>query len=160
MDDGQEVDPERHPESVIRLVEVRRDGTPAEPLALPRAAAGVLASTAALYARAGYTPPWIGYLGVDGDACVGACAFTTVPTDGRVAIAYYTFPGLEGRGYATAMARALIGIASAAQPPLLVIAHTLPQPSASTHILGKLGFALVGTAKDPDEGLVWEWHRF
>lgn len=135
-----------------------RDGAPAEPLAQPEAARGVLEATAALYARAGYAPPWVGYLALEGQACVGACAFTAPPHDGRVEIAYYTLPAQEGRGVATQMARALLEIAARADPRLLVVAHTLPQPCASTHILEKLGFARVGSTRDRDAGLVWLWH--
>ena len=43
---------------------------------------------------------------------VGSCAFTSEPTgDGTVEIAYFTYAGFEGRGYATGMARKLIEMA-------------------------------------------------
>lgn len=140
-------------------MQVLRDGSLPEPLALPAAAEGVLKSTLALYQRAGYVPPWTGYLASEGEECVGACAFTAPPHEGRVEIAYYTFPEHRGRGIAAQMARALLDIAASADRRLLVVAHTLPQHGASTHILEKLGFAHVGAWKDPDAGLVWVWHR-
>jgi len=40
---------------------------------------------------------------------------------------------------------------------VLVCARTLPQASASTKILEKNGFTLIGTVIDPDDGEVWEW---
>jgi RimJ/RimL family protein N-acetyltransferase len=143
---------------LIRLVQVQRDGKPAEAVARTKTCDAVLASTLALYTRGGFSPPWTGYLALDGETCVGACAFTSPPVDGRVEIAYYTFPGNEGRGIGTQMAQALIDIARRTDARLRIIAHTLPQEGPSTHILGKLGFSHVGTAKDRDEGLVWEWH--
>ena len=114
---------------------------------------------AALYARAGFVPPWIGYVAVSAGVPMGACGFKGPPNDGRVEIAYQTFPGYEGRGVATAMARRLIELAEAQDPAVLVTARTLPQKSASTSILRKLGFLLQGIVEDPEDGPVWDWLR-
>jgi RimJ/RimL family protein N-acetyltransferase len=73
-----------------------------------------------------------------------------------VEIAYFTFPAFEGRGFATAMAAALVERAWAAGAAA-VVAHTLPTPNASNHLLGKLGFQLAGTVEDPEDGAVWRW---
>lgn len=35
--------------------------------------------------------------------------------------------------------------------------QTLPEENASTSILKKLGFRLVGTVEHPEDGPVWEW---
>lgn len=113
----------------------------------------------ALYARAGFIPPWIGYVSVRGGVPVGVCGFKGPPAGGRVEIAYHTFPGFEGRGVATAMARRLVELAVAREPAILVTARTLPRKSASTSILRKLGFLLQGIVEDPEEGTVWEWLR-
>ena len=44
---------------------------------------------------------------------VGSCAYKKPPTeDGIVEIAYFTFPGFERRGYATAVAAKLIRLAA------------------------------------------------
>ena len=44
---------------------------------------------------------------------IGSCAFKAPPSeDGTVEIAYFTYPTFERRGYATAMARELIELAS------------------------------------------------
>jgi hypothetical protein len=39
------------------------------------------------------------------------------------------------------------------------IAHTLPREGASTAILRKLGFALVGSIDHPEDGSVWKWRE-
>ncbi len=114
---------------------------------------------AALYARAGFARPWIGYVAVRDGVPLGACGFKGAPVKGRVEIAYHTFPGFEGGGVATDMARRLVELALAQDPRILVTARTLPRKSASTSVLRKLGFLLQGIVEDPDDGPVWEWLR-
>ena len=104
---------------------------------------------------------WGAYLAIDVESrqVVGTCGFKGVPAPtGEVEIAYYTFPAFEGRGVGTAMAAELVAIArrSGARG---VIAHTLPEPNASTRILGRLGFAHAGTVVDPEDGPVWRWEQ-
>ena len=85
-------------------------------------------------------------------------AFKSPPTaEGVVEIAYFTYPGFEGRGYATAMATKLIALASRSPDVRKVIAHTLPEPGASTRVLQKVGMTCVGEVSDPDDGRVWRW---
>jgi ribosomal-protein-alanine N-acetyltransferase len=106
--------------------------------------------------------PWGGYFAVDEDTheVVGSCAFKTPPTaEGSVEIAYFTYPPFEGRGYATEMARQLVEMATQAGTVASIVAHTLPESSASTRVLEKAGLALVGEVIDPEDGLVWRWHR-
>jgi RimJ/RimL family protein N-acetyltransferase len=74
-----------------------------------------------------------------------------------VEIAYFTFPGHEGQGIATAMVRQLIDIAYATDRQLKIIAHTPPERSPSSAILHKIGFLLLGDWEDPVAGTVWEW---
>lgn len=119
----------------------------------------LLRATARHYESAGYAEPWISYLAEVGGKAVGACAFKTVPANGRVEIAYHTFPEYEGRGYATAMARELVAIASMWAPEVIVAAQTLIERNASHRILEKLGFEHVGEAMDDEVGRVWEWRR-
>jgi hypothetical protein len=45
----------------------------------------------------------------------------------------------------------------AADAEVIATAQTLPRESASTAILKKLGFVLIGTVNDPEDGEVWEW---
>lgn len=121
----------------------------------------VLEQTAALYRRRGFQPPWLGYLALEDSTWLGTCAFTGPPEHGEVEIAYFTFPGQEGRGVATRMASALVKAttAAAAAGQLVLIAHTLPEESASTCILRRLGFRLLGTVEHPEDGSVWKWWR-
>lgn len=113
-----------------------------------------------LYARRGFVPPWIGYLAMQNGVCVGTCGFTSPPKDGEVEIAYCTIPDFEGQGVATGMARELIRSSrSAAGSSISYIAHTLPQMGASTTILGKLGFVLLGEILHPEDGVVWKWRE-
>ena len=90
---------------------------------------------------------------------IGLCGYKGPPgADGFAEIAYFTFPLLEGRGIATAMARTLIDKAQV-QGASAVCAHTLPEENASTKILGRLGFAFIGAVEDPEDGTVWRWER-
>jgi RimJ/RimL family protein N-acetyltransferase len=141
----------------IRLIQITRDGAPAEAAVLCELATEACASMAALYRRVGFTPPWVGYLAVCGSDVVGTCAFKAAPVRERVEIAYYTFPPHEGRGMAAAMAAQLIHIARTERPVIEVIAQTLPERNASNRILEKLGFELSGVAIDPEDGPVWQW---
>ena len=106
------------------------------------------------------TLSWDGYFVVDAQSreVVGSCAFKTPPNeDGVVEIAYFTYPSFEGLGYATAMATKLIALAAGASGVRQIIAHTLPEASASTRVLEKVGMQFVGEAFDPDDGRVWRW---
>jgi RimJ/RimL family protein N-acetyltransferase len=103
---------------------------------------------------------WDGYFVVDEGSreLVGSCAFKTPPTDdGTVEIAYFTYPGFERRGYATAMARKLIELASGSPVVRRIVAHTLAETSASTRVLEKVGMTLAGEVMDPEDGRVWRW---
>lgn len=144
--------------SDLRLIQIDVDGTPHEDAGiLSKQAADVCAQTAALYRSVGFNPPWVGYLAIQGLQLVGTCAFSASPKEGRVEIAYFTFPEFEGRGIATLMATKLIEIAKASQDRLTVFAQTLPVVNASNHILKKLGFKFSGEVSHPEEGIVWEW---
>lgn len=142
----------------LTLIPIGRDGTLARPgLRVAGIAADVAQATAGMYQVTGFKPPWTGYLALAGEQIVGTCAFKAAPSDGAVEIAYFTFPGNEGQGIATGMARQLIDIAYAADRSLKIIAHTLPVRNASNAVLGKLGFLLLGDYEDPVDGTVWEW---
>lgn len=115
-------------------------------------------STLAMYPSGAPDLPWVGYLAEEHGEFVGTCAFKTPPEAGEVEIAYFTFAEHEGRGVATRMAEQLVDLAKA-NGVVRVIAQTLPEPSASTRILEKLGFVLTGSVHHPEDGEVWEWHR-
>lgn len=142
----------------MKLAEIARDGGCAGfggPL--PEIARSAVESTVEMYARVGWVAPWIGYLAIEEGACVGTCAFTGPPGEGRVEIAYFTFPGQEGRGVATRMAGRLLDLAREAAPGVVVTAHTLREEGASTRILRRLGFVLEGPAEHPRDGPIWIW---
>src|SRR5262245_55381672 len=142
----------------VRLIQIDVDGTPHEDAGiLSKQAADVCAQTAALYRSIGFNPPWVGYLALQELQVVGTCAFSAAPKDGRVEIAYFTFPEFEGHGIATSMAKKLIEIDQASDNKLMVFAQTLPAINASNSILKKLGFKFAGEVTHPQEGIVWEW---
>lgn len=142
----------------MHLVAIELTGAPSAAVEeLTDTARAVLAATAQMYERAGYQPPWIGYLALENGHCVGTCSFKGPPLEGCTEIAYCTFPGHEGRGVALEMATELLRVARAAQPSIVLQAQTLPERSASTTILAKLGFTMVGEVDHPEDGRVWEW---
>ena len=144
----------------MKLFPIQRGGVIREDIGpLPAAADAVLEATASLYETAGHAPPWICYVATANDTIVGTCGFKAAPHQGRVEIAYFTFPDYEGKGIATQMARQLISIASAADSDVIVAAQTLPDRNASHRVLEKLGFVRIGTMDHPEDGLVLEWQR-
>lgn len=54
---------------------------------------------------------------------------------------------------------AALSEAHGADPARRTRAHTLPERNASTRVLEKCGFTLVGEVVDPDDGVVWRWER-
>jgi ribosomal-protein-alanine N-acetyltransferase len=122
-------------------------------------AAEVATATLDLYAQTGATEPWLSYFALReaDNALLGICSFKTPPVHGLIEIAYFTFPGYEGQGVASVMARELLKIAFNEYEVKAVLAHTLPGESASTAILRKRGFDLVEAVDDPDDGPVWRW---
>lgn len=142
----------------MKFIEILQDGQPASAIRdLPEIARQVLKSTSEMYQRMGHQPPWIGYLAIDGEKCVGTCAFKTAPLKGRVEIAYFTFPGNEGRNVATRMVRFMIESARQQASNVRVYAQTLPQENASSRVLEKCGFRRIAEITDPEDGKVWEW---
>jgi RimJ/RimL family protein N-acetyltransferase len=142
----------------MRLIEIGKDGKPVEPLELPQTAQQVGESFSGMYQVRGSTPPpWVGYFAEEDGTVVGTCAFKSPPENQRVEIAYFTFPGHEGRGVATEMARKLVAVARETVADITLVAQTLPQESASTSVLRKLGFQYTGQVTHPEDGQVWEW---
>jgi RimJ/RimL family protein N-acetyltransferase len=88
---------------------------------------------------------------------VGLVGFKSAPRDDEVEIAYFTFPRLEGHGFATAAIRHLVEHSAGAVKR--VIAHTLPEEGSSSSALKRCGFALAGAVVDPEDGPVWRWVR-
>ena len=107
--------------------------------------------------------PWrYGFFFVEraSNSVVGSAGFAgAIDSSGTVEIAYGVVPSVEGRGYATEAAQALIAFALDEPSVLRLRAHTLPTPNASTRILTKCGFARVDDIIDPHDGPVWRWER-
>jgi RimJ/RimL family protein N-acetyltransferase len=91
---------------------------------------------------------------------VGSCGFKGPPgAEGMVEIAYGVDERQRGKGFATEAAAALAEFAYSHPEVRRVIAHTLPEPNASTRVLTKCGFAFIGEVIDPEDGRVWRWER-
>ena len=142
----------------FRLIPIGRDGRLELPLSdLPEDIRAMLDASADFHDRAGYQPPWIGYLALDGDDVVGGGAFVGPPQDGRAEIAYFTRSGHEGHGHATRTAAGLIAIARQAHPDVVIWAKTAPEPGPSPTILTRLGFERDGVVLDHEIGEAWAW---
>jgi RimJ/RimL family protein N-acetyltransferase len=91
-------------------------------------------------------------------AVIGSCGYKAPPGPNAVVeIAYGVDPDHQGRGYATEAARALAEFAFASGSVRRVCAHTRPENNASSRVLTKCGFTLIGEVIDPEDGLVWRW---
>jgi len=89
---------------------------------------------------------------------IGLCSFNGAPgPDETVEIAYGIAPGYRARGYASEAAQALIAYAFASGRVRTIRAHTLPQQNASTRVLVKCGFVLIGEVTHSEDGAVWRW---
>lgn len=146
----------------MKLAPIDCDGAVDVGAAEPHAAlADVVQATTDLYRRRGFAPPWIGYVAVEFGRVVGTCGFAAPAANGEAEIAYFTFPGHEGRGVATRMAAALTALSedAAYAAGACFVANTLPTESASTSILKRLGFVLLGNVRHPEDGDVWKWRR-
>lgn len=146
------------PDMTFKLVTCDQGGSPTQKISeMPAALAENCRATADLYRRVGFSPPWIGYVATVDGRGVGGGAFVGPPKDGFVEIAYFTLEHEQGKGFASRTAAALVHIAQTADPKTGLKAFTLMEENPSTRILRKLGFAMVGVAKDDDAGEVWQW---
>lgn len=81
-----------------------------------------------------------------GGELVGWGGFKGPPDGGDVEIGYEIAASRQGRGLATAAARSMVSEAFADPAVARVLAHTLPEPNASNHVLEKCGFRFEGDA--------------
>jgi ribosomal-protein-alanine N-acetyltransferase len=109
------------------------------------------------YARVGYSIPWIGYYASMEGKLVGSGGFKGRPIDGKVEIAYGTFPSFQSKGVGTEICRKLVRLAQATDPSVRIMARTLMEENHSAKILRKNSFEWLGIVNDPDDGDVWEW---
>jgi [ribosomal protein S5]-alanine N-acetyltransferase len=105
------------------------------------------------------TPPeWFGHFAVERESqcMVGVCSLKGPPVEGVVEMAYYTFPGFEGRGIGTAMAQFVLDRSRVLPDVRAIAAHTAPEHNASTRILEKIGMRFV--CEEMEEGVaIWRW---
>jgi len=87
---------------------------------------------------------------------VGWGGFKGSPRDGVVELGYEIAASHQGRGFATAVTRAMVAEAFDAADVTSVIAHTLPEKNASNRVLEKVGFAFDRSVQDDDE-TVWRF---
>ena len=113
----------------------------------------------AKFQASAFRDPWVHGFNLmrDDGTSVGLGSYKGPPTDGVVEIAYAIVPEHQGRGYATAAARAMVDEAFRSKEVRLVCAHTLPDGVASKRVLLKSGFKHVGEVVDPEDGLVWRF---
>ena len=109
------------------------------------------------YARVGYVAPWIGYYASLNGTLVGSGGFKGRPLEGKVEIAYGTFPTFQHQGIGAMICKELVALARKTDPHVKITARTLMEESHSTKILRKNGFLFRGVVLDPDDGDVWEW---
>jgi len=115
----------------------------------------------ALLEKSAPQDPWVHGFHVVNEAghTVGLGAFKGPPVDGIVEIAYAIEPDQQGKGHATAAARALAAFAIASGEVRVVRAHTLPDGIASQRVLLRAGFEKIGEVVDPEDGLVWRFEQ-
>jgi RimJ/RimL family protein N-acetyltransferase len=104
------------------------------------------------------SPDWFGHLAIEGESqqLVGICSLKGPPVEGKVEMAYFTFPGYERRGIGTAMARFVLDRARLLPDVRWITAHTAPEHNASTRILEKIGMRFV--CEEMEDGVpVWLW---
>ncbi len=109
------------------------------------------------YPQTGFNLPWVAYLVVRDQQVVGTCSFVGQPKEGKVEIAYWTFKAYEGQGIASFACKALLKIAQAADPKVMVTAKTAPEHNASTKILQHNNFMFTEIVKDEEIGDAWLW---
>ena len=109
------------------------------------------------YKKVGFVPPWIGYYASVNNQLVGAAAFKGKPRDGKVEIAYGTFPQFQQQGIATKICHELIKLSLKTDPSVKITARTLREENYSVRLLRKNNFELLGTVIDDEDGPVWEW---
>jgi RimJ/RimL family protein N-acetyltransferase len=90
---------------------------------------------------------------------IGLIGFKGPPNDGAVELGYSVSPAHQNHGYATEAVSALVGHALRFGHVSIVVAHSLPRPSASTRVLEKCGFHKWDELIDSADGPVWRWER-
>ena len=109
------------------------------------------------YEQDGFHPPWAGYFIISGSRVVGSCGFTGEPQNGRVEIAFWTFPRDQGVGVATEACRQMVDIAQREDASIIIAAETNSDCDASARVLEKNGFLNRGVVPDENNESLWQW---
>jgi RimJ/RimL family protein N-acetyltransferase len=97
---------------------------------------------------------------VELDVLVGSAGFRGPPdAAGTVEIGYSILAPFRRHSYASAAVDLLVAAAFADPQVTAVVAHTVPDATASHGVLRRTGFRRDGEAVDPDDGPVWRWRR-
>lgn len=141
----------------LELIPIDQNGKVDSKIQLSALALEMCTANLANYKINGFIAPWNAYLAVQNQNIVGTCAFKSPPSNGRVEIAYFTFPEFQGHGIAKSMAKGLIEIAQKTDPHVQVFAQTLAEKNPSTSVLTRLGFVKTKEFVHPEDGKIWEW---
>ena len=109
------------------------------------------------YTKIGFEIPWIGYFASIDNVLVGSAGFKGKPVDGRVEIAYGTFPRFREKGIGAEICNRLVQLSLKTDPSVRICARTFAEENYSSKILTKNRFELRGTVMDDEDGEVWEW---
>ena len=91
------------------------------------------------FKKIGYTVPWIGYYAAIDYVLVGCAAFKGKPVNGKVEIAYGTFPQHQNKGVATEICRLLLQLSLKTDVTIRITARTVAEENYSTKVLRKNG---------------------
>jgi RimJ/RimL family protein N-acetyltransferase len=101
---------------------------------------------------------WFGHFAIEAESqeMVGVCTLKGPPDGGTVEMAYYTFPGFEERGIATAMARFVLERARVLPGVKVVMARTPPGFDGAARVAEKIGMRFVDEEVE-EESVMWRW---
>lgn len=88
---------------------------------------------------------------------LGGCGFKTAPSHGVVEIGYRVAERERGRGVATLAVDRLLQIAASSGLVQEVVAHILPDNTASSRVVARLGFSMGSSIVDTDGETVVRW---
>ena len=105
---------------------------------------------------------WYTYLPIEikSNTLIGTCGYKGPPDEnGMVEIGYEVAEKFRNRGYATEIAQILINAAFENRVIKVILAHTLPEESASVKVLKKCDFKFVKEVYDSEDGTIWQWEK-
>jgi ribosomal-protein-alanine N-acetyltransferase len=117
----------------------------------------VISVTIDYFNKIGYASPWIGYFARMDNELVGSAGFKGAPKEGKVEIAYGTFPAYQRQGVGSQICCQLVQLALQTDPAVRITARTFEPDNYSARILKKNSFVCNGPVWDEEDGTVWEW---